>query len=142
MPGVQEFIVREPVSVSADMDVYAAAHVILSHRVSGVVVVDEDGKLVGMLSELDCLRALVHGVYNGSDPGIERVGELMTRNVAVNHSDDDILDVATSMLERKHRRRPVVDENGRLTGQITCRQILKAVTDFKESANSEPDENT
>jgi Mg/Co/Ni transporter MgtE len=39
---------------------------------------------------------------------------------------DDIVDVAASMLDHKHRRRPVVLD-GRLVGQVTCRQILKVI---------------
>ena len=52
----------------------------------------------------------------------------MTRDVEVQHPHDDIVNVATSMLDHKHRRRPVV-EDGLLVGQVTCRQILKVVTE-------------
>ncbi|MFT5101924.1 MAG: CBS domain-containing protein, partial [Planctomycetaceae bacterium] len=41
----------------------------------------------------------------------------------------DIITVAASMLDHKHRRRPVV-ENGKLVGQLTCRLILGAIKDF------------
>ena len=57
------------------------------------------------------------------------VADVMTHNVEVNHPHDQITDVATSMLDHKHRRRPIVI-NGKLVGQVTCRQILKAVKDF------------
>ena len=50
-------------------------------------------------------------------------------NLLVAHPDENILDVAQDMLLKKHRRRPVV-ENGRLIGQITCRQLLSAVKKF------------
>jgi CBS domain-containing protein len=132
MAGVEEYVVADPVTVTPDMDVYQAAHIILSSQISGVAVVDGDGKLLGMLSELDCLRAMVTSVYNGGDPGGALVGDIMTENVEVNRLDDDIMEVATSMLDHKHRRRPVLDDAGNLTGQITCRQILKAVTKFEE----------
>ncbi len=132
MAGVEEYIVENPVTATPEMDVYQAAHIILSNQVSGVAVTDNSGKLLGMLSELDCLSAMVTSVYNGVDPGAALVKDIMTVDVEVNRLDDDIIEVASSMLDHKHRRRPVLDEDGRLTGQITCRQILKAVTDFQE----------
>ena len=122
----------EPVKVTPDMDIYAAAHEILVNQVSGVTVVDENDQLVGVLSELDCLRAIVTAVYNGGDPGGALVGDMMTTNVDSNSPDEDVITVAKSMLETKHRRRPVL-ENGELKGQLTCRQILKAVTEMAET---------
>jgi CBS domain-containing protein len=47
----------------------------------------------------------------------------------VAHPDEDIVDVAQDMLRKNKRRRPVV-ENGKLVGQITCRQVLNAVMKF------------
>jgi CBS domain-containing protein len=137
---ISEFMVENPISVRPEMDVYEAAQEILTNQVSGATVIDENGKLVGMLSELDCLKAIVTSVYNGADPGGALVGEIMTSNVEVNDPDEGILAVATSMLDHKHRRRPVV-KDGVLQGQLTCRQILKAVTDYAEDSHPEDLEN-
>jgi CBS domain-containing protein len=126
---VSQYMQHKPVSVMADMNIYDASPIIFDNKVSGAVVVDEDNNLVGMLSELDCLRALMTAVYNGADPGGELVRDIMTAEVEVNHPTDDIISVATSMLDHKHRRRPIV-EDGKLVGQLTCRQILGAIKDF------------
>lgn len=129
-------MIENPVCVNPAMNVYEAAHEILTNQVSGVTVIDENGKLVGMLSELDCLQAIVTGVYNGADPGGALVSDIMTAEVEVNDPEDEILAVAKSMLDHKHRRRPVV-KDGVLQGQLTCRQILKAVTDFADENHAE-----
>jgi len=134
--NISEFMIENPVSVNPAMNVYEAAHEILTNQVSGVTVIDENGKLVGMLSELDCLQAIVTGVYNGADPGGALVSDIMTAEVEVNDPEDEILAVAKSMLDHKHRRRPVV-KDGVLQGQLTCRQILKAVTDFADENHAE-----
>ncbi|MFT5804796.1 MAG: CBS domain-containing protein [Candidatus Paceibacteria bacterium] len=126
---VREYMERKPVTVTAEMNIYDASQKILEHKISGVAVVDADNNLVGILSELDCMRALVTSVYNGSDPGGALVKDVMTANVEVNKPDDDIISVASSMLDHKHRRRPVVVD-GKLVGQLTCRQILSAIKDF------------
>ena len=57
------------------------------------------------------------------------VKDIMTLDVEVNHPTDDIVTVAASMLDHKHRRRPIVVD-GKLVGQLTCRQILGAIKDF------------
>jgi CBS domain-containing protein len=126
---VREYMERKPVTVTAEMNIYDASQIILEHKISGVAVVDADNNLVGILSELDCMRALVTSVYNGSNPGGALVKDVMTANVEVNKPDDDIISVASSMLDHKHRRRPVVVD-GKLVGQLTCRQILSAIKDF------------
>lgn len=126
---VRKYMLRKPVTISPDKTIYEAAQRILENKVSGICVVDADDRLAGMLSELDCLRAIVNGVYNEGDPGSAHVSDFMTREVEVNHPHDGIIDVASSMLNHKHRRRPVVVD-GRLVGQLTCRQILAAIRDF------------
>ena len=68
--------------------------------------------------------------YNNTGVGL--VSEHMTRdNLLVAHPDENILDVAQDMLLKGNRRRPVL-ENGRLLGQITCRQLLNAVKKFRQ----------
>ena len=130
MAGVKGYVVTNPITITADIDVYHAAHIILTNQISGLAVVDAEQKLIGMLSELDCLRAMVTSVYNGADPDGALVRDIMTVKVETNSLDDDLLDVATSMLDHKHRRRPILDSDGKLQGQITCRQILRAVTSY------------
>jgi CBS domain-containing protein len=118
-----------PVKVKPDDNVVDAMQVIIDNKISGVCVVDTDGNLVGILSELDCLRAVLGATYNNSGVGV--VHEYMSGdNLVVAHPDENILDVAQDMLLKNKRRRPVV-ENGRLIGQITCRQLLSAVKKFR-----------
>ncbi len=116
-------------TVNQSITISEAAKVILTHKISGISVVNDEGELVGMLSELDCLRSMVDG-YNGGVPGAAKVSDVMTRNVEINHPDEDIINVAASMLDHKHRRRPVV-EDGKLVGQLTCRILLGAIKDFR-----------
>ena len=126
--NLRDYMLTHPVKVRPGDNVADAMRVIIDNKISGVLVVDADGNLVGMLSELDCLRATLGATYN--DSGIGQVSEHMSAdNLLVAHPDENILDVAQDMLLKKHRRRPVV-ENGRLIGQITCRQLLSAVKKF------------
>ena len=126
--NLRDYMLANPVKVKPEDNVVDAMRAIIDNKISGVLVVDAEGNLVGMLSELDCLRATLGATYN--DTGIGLVSEHMSAdNLLVAHPDENILDVAQDMLLKKHRRRPVV-ENGRLIGQITCRQLLSAVKKF------------
>jgi len=134
---IRSYMVPHPETVSPDTTIMDAARKIIEERISGVCVVDKDNNLVGMLSELDCLRAIVTKVYENGEASAGTVAEAMTPNVEANDAHEQIINVASSMLDHKHRRRPVVDD-GKLVGQVTCRQILKAIKDF--AAPTDPKE--
>ena len=128
--NLRDYMLTNPVTVRPDENVLDAMQVIIEHRVSGVCVVDGGSNLVGILSELDCLKAVLSATYNDSRVGRVR-DHMATDNLVVAHPDEDIVDVAHDMLMKNKRRRPVV-ENGKLIGQITCRQLLKAVRNFSK----------
>lgn len=127
---VNDYMVKGPVLVTPDTGLFEAIDQILRHRLSGVSVIDGDRHPAGMLSELDCLRAVLASAYYGEGIGSSRVGEHMTTSVDCVNAHSNIVDVAQSMLANKRRRRPVVDEDNRVVGQITCRAILRCVRDF------------
>jgi CBS domain-containing protein len=121
-------MLKTHVTVSPDTNILEAIDLIVENRISGVCVVDGDKRLVGVLSEMDCLKATLSATYNNSAIGI--VADHMTADELITSGpNDDIVDVAQDMLNRKIRRRPVIVD-GKLVGQITCRQLLKAVRNF------------
>jgi CBS domain-containing protein len=127
--NLRDYMLPNPVKVKAQDNILDAMQVIIDNKISGVCVVDSEANLVGVLSELDCLRAVLGAIYNNSNIGI--VGDHMaTDNLVVAHPNEDIVDVAQDMLLKNKRRRPVV-EDGKLIGQITCRQLLSAVKKFR-----------
>jgi CBS domain-containing protein len=130
--SLREYMLPHPATVRSDASISEAMDIITDNRISGLCVVDGQHNLVGILSELDCLRAILGAVYNKTRLGL--VSDYMAReNLSVAHPDEDIVDVAQDMLMNHKRRRPVV-EDGRLIGQITCRQLLKAVRGFQARA--------
>jgi CBS domain-containing protein len=126
--NLRDYMLPNPVKVRAADNIMDAMKVIIDNKISGVCVVDDDANLVGILSELDCLRAVLGAVYNQSKVGVVR-DHMSSDNLIVAHPNEDIVDVAQDMLIKSKRRRPVV-ENGKLIGQITCRQLLSAVMKF------------
>ena len=129
--NLRDYMLPNPPRVKADDNVLDAMQVIIDNKISGLCVVDAEENLVGVLSELDCLRAVLGAIYNNS--GIGHVRDYMASdNLVVAHPNEDIVDVAQDMLSKNKRRRPVV-EDGKLIGQITCRQLLSAVKKFRSS---------
>lgn len=127
--NLRDYMLKNPVTVKPEDNVFEAMKIISDNKISGLCVIEEDGRLVGVLSEMDCLRAVLAAVYNEDNFG--PVSDYMTaENLVVAHPGEDIVDVAQDMLRQNKRRRPVV-ENGKLIGQITIRQLLKAVREFR-----------
>jgi CBS domain-containing protein len=125
---LKDYMLTHPVSVNVDSDMGEAIRLIIDNKISGLCVVDTHNRLVGILSELDCLRAMLSASYN--EGGIGMVREYMASdNLVVANPHEDITNVAQDMLRKNKRRRPVV-EDGKLVGQITCRQLLTADKNF------------
>lgn len=128
---LSDYMLHDPVKIHANEDLFDAIHLIIEHRLSGICVVDDQEMLVGVLSEMDCLSAILAATYNeAGDVGKAR--EYMTANVDVCDVHADLVDVADDMLKKGHRRRPVLD-HGRLVGQITCRQLLRVISEFNQN---------
>lgn len=126
---VRDFMLKDPEKVTADMTIDEAAKILIDKRISGLTVIGEDNCVVGVLSELDCLRATISSTYNEGNTGSGLVGDYMTTDVDVLSPDDDLVTVAQSMLAAGQRRRPVV-KDCQLVGQVSCRNILWAVGNY------------
>ena len=126
---ISDHLITNPVKIASTATIGEAARTIIDNKVSGVIVVNENDEVEGMLSELDCLKSLLTEIYNEGEVGKELVTVEMSSPVTYNKPEEDIISVAQSMLDQKQRRRPVI-ENGKLIGQITCRQLLSAIMAF------------
>ncbi len=123
----RDFMIDKPVTFSPDMPVMDAAQILAERRVSGAPVIDDQGNLVGILTERDCLRTVLSASYH-SEPG-GRVDEYMSHDVEVVDTNESLMDIATRFVETKYRRFPVMEKN-RVVGLICRRDTLKAVLDL------------
>ncbi len=126
---LRDYMITNPIKVKDDASLFDAMKIIIDNKVSGICVISENDVLVGVLSEMDCLAAMLKATYN--EVGVGLVNEYMTKDVVVASPSDDIINVAQDMLLKKQRRRPVVD-SGKLVGQVSCRQLLTAVNKFNK----------
>ena len=110
---VKDHMVTEVVTLHPDMEILRAAQVL-----------DQHGRLVGMLTERDCLRVTLHAGYHGEPGGLVR--DFMTPDPVVVRPDDTIFDLAEKFIGEKYRRYPVMD-GGRMVGVISRRDVMRAV---------------
>ncbi len=124
MDRVKDFMSANLVILSPSMPILDAARQLVENRISGAPVLDRQGNLVGLLSEKDCMRIALHAGYHSESAGT--VAEYMHTDVRTVDAERSIVDVAMMFIEDGYRRYPVM-KNGRLVGQISRRDILKAL---------------
>ena len=110
-----------------DTCILDAAATLLREDVPSAPVVDRDGRLVGVLSERDCLKLLAEGDPVDHDVPRGTVGDVMTREPATLPPDLDVAYAAGRFLREPYRTYPVVDDAGRLLGEVSRREVLRAV---------------
>lgn len=134
---VRKHMAKDLITFQPGTDIDDAMATILKHKISGAPVVDGAGKLVGMLSESDCIKTILDGPYNNLPGGNGTVESYMSRNVITIDADKTILDLAYQFLNTNFRRFPVIDK-GRLVGQISRSDILKAIKKVKPKLSHSP----
>jgi len=121
---VKDYMARTLVTFKPDTDVLDAVHLLVKHRIAGAPVVDDAGNLIGMLSELDCMKVALHAGYHGDWGG--PISDYMSQGVQTVDAEMSIIDLAQVFIDTTFRRFPVV-ENNRLIGQISRRDVLRAL---------------
>lgn len=139
---------KDVITVSAEDDVEQLVKLLLENKISGVPVVDEQGKVIGIVSEADLIypEKSVHlpafiPVLDGiifleSFKKLEKeikkmtaykVKDVMIKNVITVDEDSDLEDIVNILLNKKINRVPVVNSNDKLVGIITRSNILKHI---------------
>jgi CBS domain-containing protein len=123
---VRDCMHSKPLTVSQDANLVEAIEILTEYRLTGITVNDAAGQVVGILSELDCIRGVLTSIYNDGDPERSYVRDVMCAVVVACQPGDSIVEVAQSMIDSRQRRRPVI-ENGVLVGQVSSSNVLWAL---------------
>ncbi len=149
--NVADIMTREVISVRADMRVGQIARVFREHQLSGLPVVDQDGQLVGIVTELDMVKRHARpqmpaflpllGAYlpvgtKEYKESLRRITgvtaeDIMTTPVNTISPDASVEDAATVMVSNRSNPLPVVDEDGRMIGIISRTDILAVIEDLE-----------
>ena len=124
---VRDYMTTRLVSFAPDTNVVEAMDSFLKNRISGAPIVDAEGNMVGILSEVDLMQVVVQDSYYDESVGI--VSDYMRTEVDTIDPEMDIYTLAEKFIKEHRRRYPVVS-NGKLVGQISRRDVLRAAEDF------------
>ncbi len=120
----KDFMVTRPVTLAPSDDVIEAIGLLLKHRISGAPVLDDSGKFLGVLSERYSMRVLINAAYDQLPTS--NVGPFMNTDFGrVISESASLLEVADVFL-KDYYRRLVVLRDGKLQGQISRRDVLRA----------------
>ena len=120
---VKDYMTSAMITLKPEVDIVEAAQTLLEYRLSGAPVLDDHNRLVGYLSEKDCLHTVLSAVYN-QDYG-DLVSDRMSKSLKTVHPSENITDVAERFLKDGVRMYPVLEKDV-LVGMISRQSVLNA----------------
>lgn len=119
---VKDIMTHNVISVDAEASVLKAARLMLQNHISGLPVVNKDGKLVGIVTEADFLEFIVEPEQPDHEYKVE---EIMTPNPYTVQAEDSLEHLVEVMQQRRIKRLPVV-RDGRMVGIVSGANLIVA----------------
>ena len=123
----RDFMTKRLVTLRPDMDVIKAVQLLLKNRISGAPVVDANSVFLGVFSEKCAMQVLLDAAYEQLPSNEVRL--FMDTDAQTIEPDTQLLSIAQVFLLTSYRRLPVI-EAGRLVGQISRRDVMRASLDL------------
>jgi CBS domain-containing protein len=120
---ILEMCDTDAASVAVDATVGDAIRAMIDRHVGAVAVIDENHRVAGIFTERDVLRRLALGE---KDLQKTLIRELMTTPVEMATRDTTAAEALATMVERHYRHLPIIDDDGRLLGMLSIRNVLQA----------------
>ncbi len=120
MSKVGEYIKSQPITARADAAVQEVARLMAEKNVGSVVLVDDKGRPIGIVTERDLVRAIAHGRLDAKAAEVGTTSSLLTAT-----PDDDVYEALRKMRERRVRHLIIVDLDGKVKGVISIRDFLE-----------------
>ena len=130
LPTAREFMTTQVTCVSPETPLGEAVSLMVRNKVSNTPVVEEtasgERKVVGFLSEGDCLEFLSNEMFFGSPAQPQTAATMMKRHPVCVAPETDVFTLASIFVDHGYRHLPVV-EDGRFVGIVSRRDILQAL---------------
>lgn len=142
-PTAADVMNRHVRTVTPDMALGEVIAYMLKHQVSSVPVLKEvDGKqkLVGLVSEADCLEYLSNEMFFGNPVPPQRAETIMKRHLLCVAPEDDVFTLASILTSHRYRHMPVV-RGDQVVGIVSRRDVLKAITEYYRKWSTAHDRN-
>jgi CBS domain-containing protein len=129
-PNVTAYMVSKLITFKPETKITTAIDSLLKNMITGGPVLNEKNEVVGLIDDKDCLNVLVGSAYYNHPVGNDTVADYMSSVMKTISVHNDIIDVANIFLKEKYKRLLVMDDDGKLVGQISRRDILRAIKDL------------
>ncbi|GBE24446.1 MAG TPA: CBS domain-containing protein [Actinobacteria bacterium] len=126
--NVVDLMTTNVATVSPDTSLRGAARIMFRSQVSGLPVTDDNGLLVGIITEADFLRLELSRFESDNPASVESVADIMTRTVETIGPNTPLIEAAKVMVVREVKRLPVVDDVDQLVGIISRMDVVNAFT--------------
>ena len=126
---VSDYMTKKLITFKPEQSVLDVMDVLIKKKISGGPVVNSKGELMGIISEGDCMKQISESRYFNMPMAETTVEKHMVKNVETIDGNMNIFDAANKFLLSKRRRFPII-ENGKLIGQISQKDVLKAALDM------------
>lgn len=117
------------VTVAPTDPIGAVVRRLAQERIGAVVILDDQGRPAGILSERDIVRALAG---EGARALERTAADLMTRHVLTGRPGDTVAQIMQLMTQRRIRHVPILDDDGRMAGLVSIGDVVKARLDETE----------
>ncbi|MFV9551626.1 CBS domain-containing protein [Algibacter sp. PT7-4] len=128
--SVSDYMTKDLITFTPDQTIESVMQSLIKNSISGGPVVNDDSELIGIISESDCIKQISESRYYNMPMQDATIEKYFTKDVDTIDSNMNIFDAA-SMFVQTHRRRFPVVENGKLVGQISQNDVLKAAMQLK-----------
>ena len=129
---VKDIVRRNITPLSTDLMLAEAVEQILASGLIGLPVVNSERRLVGFLSEQDCIAQMLSGTYHSDSRKV--VADLMHREPLFVTPEESVIDIAQRMQDNKPKVYPVIQEY-ELLGVISRKDVLKALSEMIKSVS-------
>lgn len=124
--AVSHYMIGKSLSFKKEMSIQTAVEILLKNAQFGGPVIDEAGRVIGWLSEQDCLAKMLEASYHCELVAL--VEDVMVKKAVTVRKETSIVDVAQLMLGLAPKIYPVVDEDGYYIGLISRKKVLAGMT--------------
>lgn len=126
----RDIMTHRVLTLREDQPLVTAVIKLVASKISGAPVIDDNGHLVGILSEFDCMKQLANGSFHQEGlPQDATVGDVMTMAAHRVQPDTDLFSIASLFIAHRIRRLPVVEKQ-RVVGIVSRRDALRAISEL------------
>lgn len=134
-PLVTQYMVpvEKLVTFTKDTPISEVIDTLLTNKITGAPVLNERGGIIGLIDDKDCLKMLISGAYYNHPVGKNTVSNYMSDVMKSISTNTDIVAVANTFLTTPYKRLLILDKTGKLAGQISRHDVLRAIQDVNAS---------